>query len=103
MNPNLAQGIAAERRADMRRDADAYRAARPHSPASAPAPAAQQRTGRGRIRLVPSQRRQGAREHTALPAQADRTAGYLACDEMLVLPDGTTETAESTSLCSASR
>jgi hypothetical protein len=103
MNPNLAQGIAAERRADMRREAETYRAARPHSPAIAPAPDAHQRAGRGRIRLVAGQRRQAAHEHTAFSAPADRAAEYLAADEMLVLPDGTAEAAESTGLCSAGR
>jgi hypothetical protein len=106
MHPNLAQGIAAERRADMRRNADAYRAARDYSPASPAArtvPAAHQRAGRGRIRLVPGQRRKAAHEHMAFAADTDRTPGHRATEQMLVLPDGRPESAESLDLCSAGR
>jgi hypothetical protein len=108
MHPNLAQGIAAERRADLRREADANR--------------------RSRIRPVPGPSRRAAREHPAFSAAAvrtgasrtgtgrtgagrtgagrtgaGRTGAFRAADEMLVLPDGTTETAGSTELCSADR
>jgi hypothetical protein len=109
MHPNLAQGIAAERRADMRREAAANR--------------------RGRARPVPGRSRRAAHEHMAFSAATGRTGAgrtgagrtgagrtgagrtgagrtataYRAADEMLVLPDGTTETAESTELCSAGR
>jgi hypothetical protein len=91
MNPNLAQGIAAERRADMRREADAYRRARDH----------------GQIRLAQGRRRPGADKQPAVTAgggmPADRTSACRAAEEMLVLPDGTAEKTDSAELCSASR
>jgi hypothetical protein len=109
MHPNLAQAIAAERRADLRRAADAYRRARDYPAAGDTAGSAdvgQRRAGRnsarssrqGRIHLVPSQRRQAAVDGTAR-----RNGAYRSADEMLVLPDGTTERAESADLCSAGR
>jgi len=123
MHPSLAQGIAAERRADLRRAADAYRRARNDSSSATglSKPDAQPRAGRssaplsrrGRIRPVPGQRRPAAREQVASPATTDRaragradsgrTLAYRSAAEMLVLPDGTTESTEPTELCSAGR
>jgi uncharacterized protein YfaQ (DUF2300 family) len=107
MNPNLAQAVAAERRADMRRDAAAYRRARGHSAQDTTAGAAQVGQPRAdrnpvrtqstrRIHLVPIQRHQDARDATARPDVTDRSA-----DEVLVLPSGATTGAESADLCSA--
>jgi hypothetical protein len=88
MHPNLALGIAAERRADMRRDAAAYRAARDLSRRSVSA------------RTEPAAHRSPPHD-----GGADYGAAHLAAsaEKMLVLPDGTTETAESPGLCSAGR
>lgn len=109
MHPNLAQAIAAERMADMRRDAELYRRARDRSAADATAgtsqpgqPGAGRNEGRsqrqGRIHLVPGQRRRAARAGTARRDVTRRPA-----DDVLVLPDGTSERAGSADLCSAGR
>jgi hypothetical protein len=107
MNPNLAQAVAAERRADMRREAAAYRRARGHLAAGATAGAADvgqppadrnpaRTQGTRRIHLVPSQLHQDAHDAAARRAIADCEA-----DEVLVLPSGASTGAESADLCSA--
>jgi len=109
MHPNIAQAVAAERRADLRRDAAAHRRARDYSAVSASAETRQsgqpgaarnpaRSLRRSRIHLVPSQRRQAAGGHTAGRGITDRSA-----DKALVLPDGAADGAESADLCSAGR
>lgn len=97
MHPYLAQAVAAQRAADLRREADAYRRARDLD--VTPAKRAARRAGKpraGQRSAAPVAARHGAVQQPSLRAGAHHGA-----EEVLVGPGGPADKTESTELCTA--